>query len=96
MNYLSQLNTGLLLLTSQLFSGRVNPKRTNGTTTIENTLSTAHETFDHYNILAYRFIQDALSYETVNHPTHPDLREYTLQNDRKKNTVLPARTVYSL
>jgi hypothetical protein len=72
------------------------PDLTNGTTTIENTLSTDHETFDHYNIPSFQFIQDPLSYETVNHHTHLDLPEYVPEDDLKKNAVILAWTIYSL
>ena len=64
--------------------------------TIENTLSTDHETFDHYNIPSFQFIQDPLSYNTLNHHTHLDLPEYVPEEDLKKNAVILAWTIYSL
>ncbi len=67
-----------------------------GAITIENTLSTDHETFDHYNIPSFQFIQDQASYNSVNHHTHLDLPEYVPENDMKKNAVLLAWTIYSL
>lgn len=72
------------------------PNLTDGITTIENTLSTDHETFDHYNIPSFQFIQDPLSYETLNHHTHLDLPEYIPADDLKKNAVILAWTIYSL
>ena len=66
------------------------------TLTIENTLSTDHETFDHYNIPSFQFIQDPLSYSTVNHHTNLDFPEYVPEADLKKNAVLLAWTIYSL
>lgn len=64
--------------------------------TIENTLSTDHETFDHYNIPSFQFIQDPLSYNTINHHTNLDFPEYVPEVDLKKNAVLLAWTIYSL
>jgi len=58
--------------------------------TIENTLSTDHETFDHYNIPSFQFIQDPLNYETITHHSHLDLPEYVPENDLKKNAVILA------
>jgi hypothetical protein len=64
--------------------------------TIENTLSTDHETFDHYNIPSFQFIQDPLSYNTMNHHTHLDLPEYVPENDLKQNAVILAWTIYTI
>lgn len=64
-----------------------------GTLTIENTLSTDHETFDHYNIPSFQFIQDPLNYETVTHHSHLDLPEYVPETDIKKNAVILAWTI---
>ncbi len=64
--------------------------------TIENTLSTDHETFDHYKIPSFQFIQDPLSYNTMDHHTHLDLPEYVPENDLKQNAVLLAWTIYSI
>lgn len=64
--------------------------------TIENTLSTDHETFDNYNIPAFQFIQDPLSYFSINHHTTLDLPEYVPEADIKKNAVLLAWTIYCL
>ncbi len=72
------------------------PNLTDGAITIENTLSTDHETFDHYNIPAFQFIQDELSYETVNHHSNLDVIEYVPENDIEKNAVILAWTIYSL
>ncbi len=72
------------------------PSLTEGTVTIENTLSTDHETFDHYQIPSFQFIQDPLSYETINHHTHLDLPEYIPEDDLKKNAIILAWTIYSL
>lgn len=69
---------------------------TDGAISIENTLSTDHETFDHYKIPSFQFIQDPLSYETVNHHTHLDLPEYAPEDDLKKNALILAWTIYSL
>lgn len=69
---------------------------TRGTTTIENTLSTDHESFDHYNIPAFQFIQDGLNYGSVTHHTHLDLPEYVPESDLKKNAVILAWTLYAL
>jgi Zn-dependent M28 family amino/carboxypeptidase len=68
----------------------------NGALTIENTLSTDHETFDHYNIPSFQFIQDQLNYNTVTHHTHLDLPEYVPEADMKKNAVILAWTIYKL
>jgi hypothetical protein len=68
----------------------------NGTLTIENTLSTDHETFDHYNIPSFQFIQDPISYGSVTHHTHLDLPEYVPEEDAKKNAVILAWTIYSI
>ncbi|MBK5272204.1 MAG: M28 family peptidase, partial [Bacteroidia bacterium] len=67
-----------------------------GALTIENTLSTDHETFDHYNIPAFQFIQDPISYRTITHHTHLDLPEYVPETDLKKNAVILAWTIYSI
>jgi len=67
-----------------------------GTITIENTLSTDHETFDYYNIPSFQFIQDELAYETVTHHTALDFLEYVHENDIMKNAVILAWTIYSL
>ncbi|NER12032.1 M20/M25/M40 family metallo-hydrolase [Leptobacterium flavescens] len=67
-----------------------------GAMTIENTLSTDHETFDHYNIPAFQFIQDPLTYNTVTHHTNLDVLEYVPEDDMKKNAVILAWTLYSL
>lgn len=79
---------------SQIFSPFASPREPS--LTIENTLSTDHETFDHYNIPSFQFIQDPLSYNTMNHHTHLDLPEYVPENDLKKNAVILAWTIYSL
>ncbi len=67
-----------------------------GALTIENTLSTDHETFDHYNIPAFQFIQDVLTYETVTHHTNMDFIEYVPKEDLMKNAVIMAWTIYTL
>ena len=67
-----------------------------GTLTIENTLSTDHETFDHYNIPSFQFIQDPISYGSITHHSHLDLPEYVPEEDIKKNAVILAWTVYAL
>lgn len=72
------------------------PGLTENALTIENTLSTDHETFDYYNIPSFQFIQDQLSYNTVNHHTHLDFPEYVLEADLKRNVVILAWTIYSL
>ena len=64
--------------------------------TIENTLSTDHETFDHYNIPSFQFIQDPLNYETITHHSHLDLSEYAPESDLKKNAVILAWTIYEM
>jgi hypothetical protein len=64
--------------------------------TIENTLSTDHETFDHYNIPSFQFIQDPLNYETITHHSHLDLPEYVPENDLKKNAVILAWAINEL
>ncbi len=69
---------------------------TEGTLTIENTLSTDHETFDHYNIPAFQFIQDELTYSTVTHHTNMDFIEYVPKEDLMKNAVIMAWTIYTL
>lgn len=66
------------------------------TLTIDNTTSTDHETFDYYNIPSFQFIQDPLSYETVNHHTHLDFPEYVPEEDMMKNAVILAWTLYNL
>ena len=68
----------------------------NGALTIENTLSTDHETFDHYNIPSFQFIQDQLSYHNVTHHTQLDVLEYVPENDIMKNAVILAWTLYAL
>ncbi len=85
-------------LTRPIFKEIFSPVASLGvnTITIENTLSTDHETFDHYNIPSFQFIQDHLSYETINHHTHLDLPEYVPENDMMKNAVILAWTIYSL
>ncbi|MEO8933989.1 MAG: M20/M25/M40 family metallo-hydrolase [Xanthomarina sp.] len=69
---------------------------TQGVLTIENTLSTDHETFDHYNIPSFQFIQDPLDYYSVTHHTQLDLLEYVPEQDVIKNAVIMAWTIYSL
>ncbi len=64
--------------------------------TIENTLSTDHETFDHYNIPSFQFIQEPLAYSNVTHHTQLDVLEYVPEEDIMKNAVILAWTVYSL
>ena len=64
--------------------------------TIENTLSTDHETFDNYNIPSFQFIQDPLSYESVNHHTTLDLPEYAPEPDLMKNATILAWTIYAM
>ena len=64
--------------------------------TIENTRSTDHETFNHYNIPSFQFIQDELAYNTATHHTNLDLLEYVKENDIMKNAVILAWTLYSL
>ena len=66
------------------------------TITIENTLSTDHETFDNYNIPSFQFIQDPLSYNTVTHHTHLDFPEYVPEQDLIKNAVILSWTIYSI
>ncbi|HLO79367.1 MAG TPA: M28 family peptidase [Chitinophagaceae bacterium] len=72
------------------------PSLAANTLTIENTTSTDHETFDYYNIPSFQFIQDPLSYETVNHHTHLDFPEYVPEEDMMKNAVILAWTIYNL
>ncbi|WP_347926120.1 M28 family peptidase [Pontimicrobium sp. SW4] len=67
-----------------------------GALTIENTLSTDHETFDHYNIPAFQFIQDELAYHNVTHHTQLDVLEYVPEEDIMKNAVILAWTIYKL
>ena len=67
-----------------------------GALTIENTLSTDHETFDHYNIPSFQFIQDPLNYETITHHSHLDVPEYAPENDLKKNAVILAWTINAM
>jgi Zn-dependent M28 family amino/carboxypeptidase len=67
-----------------------------GALTIENTLSTDHETFDHYNIPSFQFIQDDLTYGNVTHHTQLDVVEYVPEEDIMKNAVILAWTIYSL
>ncbi|WP_159022090.1 M28 family peptidase [Formosa sp. L2A11] len=67
-----------------------------GAITIENTLSTDHETFDYYNIPSFQFIQDELAYGTVTHHSYLDFLEYVNENDLKKNAVILAWTIYAL
>jgi len=64
--------------------------------TIENTLSTDHETFDHYNIPAFQFIQEPLTYNSVTHHTQLDVLEYVPEADVMKNAVILAWTLYSI
>ncbi|MEB8327754.1 M20/M25/M40 family metallo-hydrolase [Flavobacteriaceae bacterium KMM 6897] len=67
-----------------------------GAITIENTLSTDHETFDFYNIPSFQFIQDELAYNTSTHHTNLDFLEYVHEDDLMKNAVILAWTIYSL
>jgi len=67
-----------------------------GAITIENTVSTDHETFDHYNIPSFQFIQDELGYNTTTHHTALDFLEYVNEDDIMKNAVILAWTIYSL
>jgi carboxypeptidase Q len=69
---------------------------TSGAITIENTISTDHETFDHYNIPSFQFIQDELAYNSATHHTNLDFLEYVHENDIMKNAVILAWTIYSL
>jgi hypothetical protein len=69
---------------------------TDGVLTIENTLSTDHETFDFYNIPSFQFIQDPLEYEKVTHHTQLDVFEYVPEQDVIKNAIILAWTIYSL
>lgn len=59
---------------------------------IENTFSTDHFTFDHYNIPSFQFIQDPTPYAH----TQLDLIEYVPKEDVMKNAVIMAWTIYSL
>jgi len=68
----------------------------NGALAIENTLSTDHETFDHYNIPSFQFIQDNLTYYNVTHHTQLDVLEYVPEKDIMKNAVILAWTIYAL
>jgi len=65
-------------------------------TTIENNTDTDHETFNHYNIPSFAFIQDPLDYSILSHHKMLDLQEYTLESDMKKNAIFLAWTIYSL
>ena len=67
-----------------------------GALTIENTLSTDHETFDHYNIPAFQFIQDELAYHNVTHHTQLDVLEYVPEEDIMKNADILSWTIYKL
>ncbi|TJY33983.1 M28 family peptidase [Pontimicrobium aquaticum] len=67
-----------------------------GALTIENTLSTDHETFDHYNIPSFQFVQDELAYGNVTHHTQLDVLEYVPEEDIMKNAVILAWTIYKL
>ena len=67
-----------------------------GALTIENTLSTDHETFDHYNIPSFQFLQDKLAYNSVTHHTQLDVVEYVPEEDFMKNAVILAWTIYAL
>ncbi len=67
-----------------------------GAITVENTLSTDHETFDYYNIPSFQFIQDKLAYNTATHHTNLDFMEYVHENDIMKNAVILAWTIYTL
>ncbi|WKD86622.1 Aminopeptidase S [Polaribacter huanghezhanensis] len=69
---------------------------TSGAITIENTLSTDHETFDYYNIPSFQFIQDGLAYDKVTHHTNLDFLEYVHEDDIMKNAVILAWTIYAL
>tara|TARA_B110000967_G_scaffold209656_1_gene266887 strand:+ start:6370 stop:7902 length:1533 start_codon:yes stop_codon:yes gene_type:complete len=69
---------------------------TSGAITVENTLSTDHETFDYYNIPSFQFIQDELAYNSATHHTNLDFLEYVHENDIMKNAVILAWTIYSL
>ncbi|MCP4459685.1 MAG: M20/M25/M40 family metallo-hydrolase [Cytophagales bacterium] len=62
---------------------------------IENTLSTDHETFDYYNIPSFQFIQDHASNYATGH-TQIDLLEYVPEEDIMKNAVTIAWTIYYL
>lgn len=64
--------------------------------TIENTLSTDHETFDYYQIPSFQFIQDNLAYYSATHHTTLDFLEYVPENDLMNNAVILAWTIYSL
>jgi Zn-dependent M28 family amino/carboxypeptidase len=66
------------------------------TVTISNTFGTDHEVFDHYNIPAFQFIQDELSYNTINHHTQLDFPEYVPEEDLKKNAVVLAWLIRNL
>lgn len=85
-------------LARPVFENIFNPIRNLNTTsiTIENTLSTDHETFDYYNIPSFQFIQDKLDYNTVTHHTNLDVIEYVPEKDMMKNAVILAWTIYSL
>lgn len=72
------------------------PNLSTGAITVENILSTDHETFDYYNIPSFQFIQDELAYNTSTHHTGLDLLEYVNENDVMKNAVILAWTIYSL
>ena len=49
---------------------------TSGTITIENIFLTDHETFDYYNIPSFQFIQDEVSYYSINHHSELDFLDY--------------------
>lgn len=69
---------------------------TSGVITIENIFLTDHETFDYYNIPSFQFIQDEISYYSVNHHSELDFLEYVHEDDIMKNAILIAWTIYYL
>jgi hypothetical protein len=71
-------------------------KITSGAITIENTVSTDHETFNFYKIPSFQFIQDERAYRTSTHHTNLDFLEYVHKDDIMKNAVILAWTIYSL
>lgn len=63
-------------------------------TTIRNTGSTDHASFDRVNIPGFQFIQDPIEYSTFTHHSNQDQYDRLQADDLKKNAVIVASFVY--
>ncbi|HEV2472825.1 MAG TPA: M20/M25/M40 family metallo-hydrolase, partial [Chthonomonadales bacterium] len=64
------------------------------TTTIRNTGSTDHVSFDAVDVPGFQFIQDPLEYETMTHHSNMDLYDHASADDLKQAATIMAAFVY--